>query len=341
MYVYLCVCMGKVDLARDKWQSGLQAAINPVSTTGRQLSHLLHYLHTSLGAHVEVILNPVMEVESMPLNAFYAFASPPLNLSTALATTKAELIDVPGNMVLTMSLEVPEAWLVEVCSMAVSQRLSTRSLILFCSVLWSCHKIPLPSLLFRECNQQDVPVDLHSTNVLCACIHNTLLSVCNDSCYATAEREHTLQVVSAELDTDNLKLDDLGDVEGIQIGVELEAIMLTGSCIDTAFEKTEELHPGGVQLLLQDSQSRPLQDTVVMRNLGYFQLKTAPGLALISCLSTLPFMYPVRRCHTCLPSSYRHSNCNALDGFVQRAPACLASADVYLASGMAHCGTQH
>ena len=90
------------------------------------------------------------------------------------------------------------------------------------------------------------------------------------------------QVVSTELDTDNLKLDDLGDAPGMEIGAELEAIMLTGACIDTAFETNEELHPRGTQLLLQDSRSKPLQDTIVMSNLGYFQLKTAPGGPLLS-----------------------------------------------------------
>lgn len=86
-----------------------------------------------------------------------------------------------------------------------------------------------------------------------------------------------LQVTHAELDTDNLKLDDLGDAQGTEIGLELEAIMLTGSCIDTAFESSESLHPRGTQLVLQNSQSQPLQDTLVMSNLGYFQLKTVPG----------------------------------------------------------------
>ena len=63
----------------------------------------------------------------------------------------------------------------------------------------------------------------------------------------------------------------------MEIGAELEAIMLTGACIDTAFERSEELHPRGTQLVLQDSRSKSLQDTVVMSNLGYFQLKTTPG----------------------------------------------------------------
>lgn len=84
-------------------------------------------------------------------------------------------------------------------------------------------------------------------------------------------------MVSADLDTDNLKLDDLGDAPGMEIGVELEAIMFTGACIDTAFHSSEDLHPRGTQLVLMDSQSPRREDTLVMSNLGYFQLKTTPG----------------------------------------------------------------
>ena len=76
------------------------------------------------------------------------------------------------------------------------------------------------------------------------------------------------QVVSTELDTDNLKLDDLGDAPGMEIGAELEAIMLTGACIDTAFETNEELHPRGTQLLLQDSRSSPCRTPSLCRTLG-------------------------------------------------------------------------
>lgn len=92
----------------------MQAAINPVSTTGRQLIHLLQYLHRTLNAHVEVLLNPETEVESMPLRAFYTFAEPHGPLSRGLGPTKAHLRDIPGNRVLTMCVEVPEEWLVEV-----------------------------------------------------------------------------------------------------------------------------------------------------------------------------------------------------------------------------------
>jgi UDP-glucose:glycoprotein glucosyltransferase len=90
-----------------------------------------------------------------------------------------------------------------------------------------------------------------------------------------------MQIVAAELDTDNLKLDDLGGAAGTTIGAELEAIMLTGTCIDVSFARNGDPYPRGTQLILQDSAGRALQDTLVMSNLGYFQLKTAPGMLML------------------------------------------------------------
>jgi UDP-glucose:glycoprotein glucosyltransferase len=224
----------------------LQAVINPVSTTGRQLSHLLHYLHTSLHAEVEVVLNPDEKEESMPLNSYYTFAAPPVGPPEGVAATKAQLCNVPGNKILTMSVEVPEAWLVEV-----------RAIGPCCRVEWSAH-------------------------TCCTCVSRARVNL-HAGCWRTehvpvSESWHMLQVVSADLDTDNLKLDDLGDAPGMEVRVELEAVMLTGACIDTAFEKSEDLHPRGTQLILQDSHAKPLQDTLVMQNFGYFQLKTSPGV---------------------------------------------------------------
>lgn len=65
---------------------------------------------------MEVILNPDDEVQSMPLNSYYAFATPQQGFTAGLAASKACLSDVPGNKVLTMNVEVPEAWLIEVWS---------------------------------------------------------------------------------------------------------------------------------------------------------------------------------------------------------------------------------
>ncbi len=49
---------------------------------------------------------------------------------------------------------------------------------------------------------------------------------------------------------------------------ELEALLVTGSCVDVAPVKREDVHPRGVQLALGTPGGAALVDTLVMSNLG-------------------------------------------------------------------------
>ncbi|XAR56342.1 hypothetical protein NMG60_11036790 [Bertholletia excelsa] len=81
-----------------------------------------------------------------------------------------------------------------------------------------------------------------------------------------------VEPVIAVHDLDNILLENLGDVRTLQAVFELEALVLTGHCS----EKGEP--PRGLQLIL-GSKSRPhLVDTIVMANLGYWQMKVSPGV---------------------------------------------------------------
>jgi hypothetical protein len=80
--------------------------------------------------------------------------------------------------------------------------------------------------------------------------------------------------VQAPYDLDNLRLEQLGDSRSMRAVYELEALMLTGHCFDT---KTRE-PPRGLQLALGSARAPQMVDTIVMANLGYFQLKAAPGV---------------------------------------------------------------
>ena len=86
-----------------------------------------------------------------------------------------------------------------------------------------------------------------------------------------------VEPVRATYDLDNLRLEDLpADQTTVSVGFELEALLVTGSCIDPGASRREQ-HPQGLQLQL-GTLPRPT-DTVVMQNLGYFQLKApAPGV---------------------------------------------------------------
>ncbi|KAK1287551.1 UDP-glucose:glycoprotein glucosyltransferase [Acorus calamus] len=82
-----------------------------------------------------------------------------------------------------------------------------------------------------------------------------------------------VEPVIAVHDLDNILLENLGDERTLQAVFELEALVLTGHC-------AEEDHdpPRGLQLIL-GSKGRPhLVDTLVMANLGYWQMKISPGV---------------------------------------------------------------
>ena len=86
----------------------------------------------------------------------------------------------------------------------------------------------------------------------------------------------------ASLDLDNLKLEDLGNaLSTLYAEFEIESLIVSGSCVDkTAAEmwNYNEYHPNGLQLMLGTANSPRLVDTMVMSNLGYFQLKARPGI---------------------------------------------------------------
>ncbi|KAI3430615.1 hypothetical protein D9Q98_005207 [Chlorella vulgaris] len=95
-----------------------------------------------------------------------------------------------------------------------------------------------------------------------------------------------VEPVAAQHDLDNLRLQELGPgQQEMAATFELEALMLTGMCLDLASlaaRMRDQIHPRGVQLellpLSAPEAAQPLVDTLVMSNLGYFQLKTGPGL---------------------------------------------------------------
>jgi UDP-glucose:glycoprotein glucosyltransferase len=83
-------------------------------------------------------------------------------------------------------------------------------------------------------------------------------------------------------DLDNIHLDSLSSGEQtLQASFELNSILVTGMCVDfNALEngRNSQVHPRGVQLNLGTKENPIRFDTLVMSNLGYFQLKASPGI---------------------------------------------------------------
>ncbi|XP_051146784.1 UDP-glucose:glycoprotein glucosyltransferase [Andrographis paniculata] len=82
-----------------------------------------------------------------------------------------------------------------------------------------------------------------------------------------------VQSVYAIHDLDNILLENLADTRTLQAVYELEALVLTGHCSEKDHEP-----PRGLQLILGTKNTPHLVDTLVMANLGYWQMKGFPGV---------------------------------------------------------------
>ncbi|XP_057737491.1 UDP-glucose:glycoprotein glucosyltransferase [Arachis stenosperma] len=82
-----------------------------------------------------------------------------------------------------------------------------------------------------------------------------------------------VEPVIAVHDLDNILLENLGDTRTLQAVFELEALVLTGHCSEKDHDP-----PRGLQLILGTKSTPHLVDTLVMANLGYWQMKVSPGV---------------------------------------------------------------
>lgn len=82
-----------------------------------------------------------------------------------------------------------------------------------------------------------------------------------------------VEPVIAVHDLDNILLENLGDTRTLQAVFELEALLLTGHCSEKDHDP-----PRGLQLILGTKSTPHLVDTLVMANLGYWQMKVFPGV---------------------------------------------------------------
>lgn len=90
-----------------------------------------------------------------------------------------------------------------------------------------------------------------------------------------------VEPVMSDYDLDNLRLADAHE-RIVHAEYELEALMLTGSAQEATSGGERGGPPRGLQLQLGLQDQPHIVDTLVMANLGYFQLKAAPGLWQLS-----------------------------------------------------------
>ncbi|XP_045583681.2 UDP-glucose:glycoprotein glucosyltransferase 1 isoform X2 [Procambarus clarkii] len=84
-----------------------------------------------------------------------------------------------------------------------------------------------------------------------------------------------VEVIHSIYDLDNIKLESVE--AGVHSEFELEHLLVEGHC----FEQSSGNPPRGLQFTLGNIQQPVMVDTIVMANLGYFQLKANPGAWLL------------------------------------------------------------
>lgn len=174
------------------------AYLDPLSEAAQITSSLLLMLHRQLDASVDVVLLPSADYAEFPLQRFYRYL---FDTTRSLATPSVEFRKLPLQPILTMKIETPEAW--------------------------------------------------------------------------------NVQVLATVEDLDNLRVDpaNAADVRATKSATfQLESLLVYGQCRDKTFEMYTPPH--GLQLVLERDvgATRLHRDTLVMRNLGYFQLQATPGV---------------------------------------------------------------
>ncbi|KAM3933578.1 UDP-glucose:glycoprotein glucosyltransferase 2 [Leptodactylus fuscus] len=175
------------------------AVVDPLSREAQRMSHLLIVLGRLMNMKLTMFMNCKAKLSEMPLKSFYRLVLEPeltfLSNNSLSPGPSAKFLDMPESPLLTLNMNTPESWLVE--------------------------------------------------------------------------------VVHSSCDLDNIHLQD---VEGIvTANYELEYLLLEGHCFDVSTGQP----PRGLQFTLGMRNDPVMVDTIVMANLGYFQLKANPGAWLL------------------------------------------------------------
>ena len=84
---------------------------------------------------------------------------------------------------------------------------------------------------------------------------------------------------AATIDTDAMRCtDDVECEREIIVEYEINNFIVQGRC----YEDATSVPPNGLQLVLNDRGGRVASDTIVMQNLGYFQLRTKPSIKFVN-----------------------------------------------------------
>ncbi|KAK7235953.1 UDP-glucose:glycoprotein glucosyltransferase [Aureococcus anophagefferens] len=177
------------------------ALLDPLSEAAQRAAPILLALRDVLGLKIKICLQPDPELSEVPLQKYYRFSLDAESVGASSRPPKALFSGLPKTHVLTLRVDTPESW--------------------------------------------------------------------------------DVQMVTAAQDPDNLRCegpgpcgDDASSGELSKIGYALKSLVVMGQCYDVVHRKP----PNGLQIELVDrATGESRHDTLVMQNLGYFQLRAGPG----------------------------------------------------------------
>jgi len=226
--------------------------LDPLTEATQRVTPLLVAIRDHLKLPLRLILSPRLELnseDSLPISSYYRFVANPF-----LSQPEANFRNLPWNHVLTLRMDVPEPWNVQQ-SYAIQDTDNLR-----CSDLLGCGDYAFQITRLAESNKdgsKTIIVDqeeiLHDVSKVSYELNSLLFF---GQCYDRkgGDPPNGLQ----------LTLRPLGDVE-------------KGSEAD----EVEIFQNSFMQTTLKKDAPKDYSDTLVMKNLGYWQLRANPGVWLL------------------------------------------------------------
>lgn len=225
------------------------AVVDPVTETAQRLSPLLRVIREQLGLPLTVVLAPqtVLESEStIPIASYYRFVADPSAFQGQESSPIAHFSNLPTDHVLTVRMDVPEPWdIQQIVSVQDTDNLR-------CDLKSGCSDT---AAIEKIDSNQEMYLQRHVTNVEYGLKHLLFFGRCYET---TQNPPNGLQLTLAKhsfaaSDGKKTKLSIEAQVEG-----------------DGSVRIDEEA--------FEDTATGYYSDTLVMKNIGYWQLRANPGV---------------------------------------------------------------
>jgi UDP-glucose:glycoprotein glucosyltransferase len=229
-------------------QLKVAAFVDPATELSQRISPLLRVLRDTLKMPVDLVLIPrtLMDADTKaPISSFYRFVADPLAVQDE-AAPKALFMNLPMEHTLTLRMDVPEPW--DIQQSNVIQDTDN----LRCDVRLGCS-----DEAYSGVQDESVPIQdrEHTTRVEYGL--NSLLVF--GQCYETkGSSPNGLQLTLTR--KHDLRLESSPSTQDIEVGID-------GTVM------TDTLSP-----LTGEQDLEPYSDTLVMKNVGYWQLRANPGV---------------------------------------------------------------